>query len=152
MEDTFDLLGFSWEDMVSFYIGCGFSFEKSLLEAGLELRNLTEKKDVSMYQSNIRLCPVGSFDCSMVVSMRPFPQDALPRVVQTTAEFPDAHGAPIHIGDPARIGVSLSDLHLEGATETAKEPEVPLTIKEAEVPVFWACGVTTRYAITSASK
>ena len=142
MEDRFDLLGFSWEDMVSFYIGAGFSFEKALLEAGLEVRNLTEGKQVSLYQSNIRLCPVGPFDCSMAVQMRPFPQDALPRVVQTTAQFPDAHGAPIHIGDPARIGVSLSDL-LKGGM---------VTIKDGEVPVFWAGGFTNRYTITSASK
>ena len=142
MEDTFDLQGFSWEDMVSFYIGCSFSFERALLEAGLEVRNLTEGKEASMYQSNIRLCPVGPFDCSMVVTMRPFPQDALPRVVQTTAQFPDAHGAPIHIGDPARIGVSLSNL-LKGGM---------VTVKATEVPVFWACGMTNRYTITSASK
>ena len=152
VEDTFDLLGFGWEDFVSFYIGCSFSFERALLEAGLELRNLTEKKDVSIHKSNIGLFPVGPFDCSMAVSMRPFTQDVLPRVVEITAQFPYAHGAPIHIGDPARIGVSLTDLVLETVMETVKVAQVPMTMKEDEVPVFWGCGVTGRFAITSSSK
>ena len=137
-----DLQSFDWEEFVTFYIGCSFSFESALTEAGLELRNITEDKIVSMYNSNIQLEPVGPFDCNMVVTMRPFLPDDLSRVVEITAEFPDTHGAPVHIGDPARIGVSLANTI----------SSVPVTMNGDEVPVFWGCGLTCRAAIESASK
>ena len=142
VEDTLDLLGFAWEDCVTFYTGCSFSFEGALLESGLEIRNLTEGKQVSMYQSDIQLCPVGAFSCPMTVTMRPFPQGVLDKVVEVTAQFPNAHGAPVHIGDPSRIGVQLEELKNGEAVE----------VKDGEVPVFWACGVTNRSALASASQ
>ena len=142
VEDTFDLLGFAWDDWVTFYTGCSFSWESALLEAGLEIRNLTEGKQVSIYQSNIMLFPVESFSCLMVVTMRPFSEDVLDKVVEITAQFPNSHGAPIHIGDPSRIGVQLDQLHRGEIVE----------VKEGEVPVFWACGVTNANAIASAGQ
>lgn len=142
VEDTFDLLGFAWDDMVAFYVGCSFSWERALLEAGLEIRNITEKKTVSMYQSSIKTHSVGSFSGAMTVSMRPFPKDVLTRVVEITAQFADAHGAPIHIGDPSRIGIRLDQL------QSGDEVEV----KVGEVPVFWACGVTNATAVANASQ
>lgn len=142
VEDTLDLLGFAWDDCTTFYTGCSFSFERALLEAGLEVRNLTEGKQVSMYQSNIMTHPVGTFSCPLTVTMRPFPEDCLHRVVQITAQIPDAHGAPIHIGDPSHIGVQLDRL------QRGEEVEV----KSGEVPVFWGCGVTNSSALASASQ
>lgn len=143
VQDALDLQGFAWDDMVTFYTGCSFSFESALQEARLEVRNLTKGKEVSVYQSDIRLHPVGVFSgLAMMVTMRPFPRDSIHRVVAVTARIPDAHGAPIHIGDPSRIGVELS--HLKGGEA--------VEIKEGEVPVFWACGITNREAITTASK
>ena len=142
VDEVADLQSFDLEEFVTFYIGCSFSFESALMKAGLELRNITEDKIGPMYSSNIRLEPVGPFDCNMVVSMKPFLSDDLSRVVKITAEFPDTHGAPVHIGDPARIGVSL--------TNTVSG--VPVTINDDEVPVFWGCGMTCRAAIESASK
>lgn len=138
---TLDLLGFAWDDCVTFYTGCSFSFESALLEAGLEVRNLSEGKQVSIYQSNIMTHPVGDFSCPMTVTMRPFLEESLERVVDITAQFPDSHGAPIHIGDPSRIGVELNRL------QSGEEVEV----KSGEVPVFWACGVTNSNALSSAS-
>ena len=142
VEDTFDLLGFAWDDWVTFYTGCSFSWESALLQAGLEIRNLTEGRQVSMYQSNIMLCPIGMFSCVMAVTMRPFSENALEKVFEITAQFPDAHGAPIHIGDPSRIGVQLDQLHGGEMVE----------VTEGEVPVFWACGVTIASAIASAGQ
>ena len=144
VDEVADLQSFDWreEEFVTFYLGCSFSFESALMEAGLELRNITEDKIVSMYSSSIQLEPVGPFDCTMVITMRPFSPDDLSRVVEITAEFPETHGAPVHIGDPARIGVSLSDTI----------DSVPVTMSDDEVPVFWGCGVTCQAAIESASK
>eukprot|EP00731_Ephydatia_muelleri_P038147 Em0666g3a len=98
-------------------------------------------RNVSMYRTNVRCSPVGSFDCNMVVSMRPMPLDLVAKAVAITAACPGAHGAPVHIGDPARLGVA-----------NISEPDFgdPTEIKEGEVPVFWACGVTAVEAIKSA--
>ena len=111
VEDTSDLLGFSLEEFTSFYSGCSFSWESALLEAGLELRNLSLGKLVPMYQTNIATYAVGGFSGPMTVTMRPFPEVELGRVVEITAQYPDLHGAPVHIGDPARIGVDLGLVH-----------------------------------------
>ncbi len=69
----------------------------------------------------------------MVVSMRPIPEKDVIRAVQVTSRFPVVHGAPIHIGNPQSIGIR----HLQ-------KPDFgdPVPIKDGEVPVFWACGVT----------
>ena len=121
------------DDFVSFLLGCSFSFEKPLLDAGLEVRNVTDKVNVPMYRLNIPCRPSGPFEGPMVVSMRPFkPGDAIQAALITGA-MPEVHGAPIHMGNPAAIGV----------TDLAKpDYGVPANIHEGEVPVFWACGVT----------
>ena len=142
VNDTFDLLGYAWDDMVAFYTGCSFSWECALLEAGLELRNVTEKKLVSLYQSNAQTHSVGLFSGAVTVTMRPFLEDTLERVVEITAQFSDAHGAPIHIGDPSRIGIRLDRLQKGDRVE----------VKDGEVPVFWACGFTNVAALANASQ
>ena len=143
MEDTLDLSGFSWEDRVSFYIGCSFTFEEALAGVGVEVRNIMEGKNVSMFKTNVALYKVGEFGGEMFVTMRPVRSDLLVKAVTVTAQFPDTHGAPIHIGDPARIGIAdLTKPDRGGAVE----------MKEGEVPVFWACGITVGAAIESASR
>ena len=143
VEDTFDLQGFSWEDRVTFYLGCSFSFEDALTKAGIEVRNITEGKNVSMYETNIQLNKVGAFDCKMFVTMRPIHRDHVARAIAITAQFPDAHGAPIHIGDPTRIGIM--DLAKPNRGD-------PVEVRDGEVPVFWACGFTVKEAVMSASE
>lgn len=126
------------DDLVSFLIGCSFTFERPLLESGIPIRHLEEEKNTAMYITNIPSEPAGIFQGPMVVSMRPMsPEDAL-RAVQITSRFPSVHGAPIHIGDPEHIGIKNID-----------QPDFgdQVTIKEGEVPVFWACGVTPQIAI-----
>lgn len=126
------------DDFVGFLIGCSFSFEAGLLEAGLPVRHIEEGKNVPMYKTNIPCKPAGVFCGNMVVSMRPFlPQDAI-RAAAITAGMPRVHGAPVHIGDPARIGI--------------KEIGCPdfgdaVTVKDGEIPVFWPCGVTPQAAV-----
>ncbi len=121
------------DDLVSFVIGCSFSFESELIEAGIEMRHNTMGRNVSMYLTSIPCAPAGSMSGNMVVSMRPIPYDQVVLATQISGSIPKVHGAPVHIGDPAQIGIR--DL---------AHPDFgdPVDIREGEVPVFWACGVT----------
>ena len=121
------------DDFVTFLLGCSFSFEEALVRGGVPVRNYLERKDPGIYISNIPCRPAGIFSGPMVVTMRPIPASLVSRAVQITARFPKAHGAPVHIGDGALIGIP--DLR------RVDFGEVP-DIEEGEVPVFWACGVT----------
>jgi uncharacterized protein YcsI (UPF0317 family) len=128
-------------DLVTFVIGCSFSFEQALLDAGLPLRHVAQGKNVAMFRTNVATEQAGPFHGPLVVTMRPFsPQDAI-RAVQVTSRFPDVHGAPVHIGDPAAIGIAdLSRPDYGDAVE----------VLPGEMPVFWACGVTPQAAIERA--
>lgn len=129
------------DDLVTFVIGCSFSFEQALQDAGMPLRHIEQGKNVAMFRSNISTAPAGPFHGPMVVSMRPFrPADAI-RAVQITSRFPQVHGAPVHVGLPHLIGIA--DLN-------APDYGDPVAVNDDEVPVFWACGVTPQAAITQA--
>ena len=133
---------FFHQGMVSFLLGCSFSFENAMLASGLPVRNIEEGKNVSMYVTNIPCIPSGPFACPMVVSMRPMKPEQAVRAVQVTTRFHLTHGAPIHIGSPDEIGIK--DLSRPDFGD-------PVTIHPGEVPLFWACGVTSTLAALSAS-
>jgi len=137
-----DLLGEWSGDLVSFLIGCSFTFEGALVEAGLPVRHVEQCCNVPMYVTSIPTDPAGAFHGPMVVSMRPIPAPQVVRAVQVTSRFPAVHGAPVHVGDPAAIGIARID-----------RPDLgdPVEIRPGEVPVFWACGVTPQ-AVAMASK
>lgn len=120
-------------DFVSFLIGCSFSFESELLEAGVPVRHIEEKCNVPMFITNIECEPAGIFNGKMVVSMRPISYNQIVKSVMLTGTMPKVHGCPIHIGDPSVIGIS--DINKPDFGDCVK-------IKEGEVPVFWPCGVT----------
>jgi uncharacterized protein YcsI (UPF0317 family) len=129
------------DDLVSFLIGCSFSFDAALLEAGLPVRHVDLGRNVPMFRTNIRCVSSGKFSGPLVVSMRPMkPAEAI-EAVQITARFPQVHGAPVHIGLPDQIGIS--DLQSPDYGDS-----VPMG--EDELPVFWACGVTPQAAIAEA--
>lgn len=121
------------EDLVSFLLGCSFSFEAAMADSGIPLRHQEAGSNVPMYITDIPTNPAGMFSGPMVVSMRPIPRHQIVRAVQVTSRFPDTHGAPIHIGDPDAIGIRDID-----APEFGESVE----IRSGETPVFWACGVT----------
>ncbi|MFV2031553.1 MAG: putative hydro-lyase [Gammaproteobacteria bacterium] len=135
-------IGHYWrDDLVSFVLGCSFSFEEALIADGLDIRNVSEGVNVPMYRTTIDCTSAGRFSSKMVVSMRPMlPADAI-RAIQICTRFPAVHGAPIHFGDPDFIGIRDID-----------HPEFgdAVTIRENEVPVFWACGVTPQVAVEQA--
>ena len=121
------------EDLVSFLLGCSFTFESAMAEAGIPLRHWETGDNVSMYITNIPTTPAGAFSGPTVVSMRPIHHTQVVRAVQVTSRFPGAHGAPVHVGSPEEIGIR--DV---GRPDYGDAP----VFKEGEVPVFWACGVT----------
>lgn len=129
------------DDLVTFALGCSFSFEEALLADGLEVRNVSEGVNVPMYRTNIDCTPSGPFQGKMVVSMRPFLAAEAIRAIQICTRFPSVHGAPVHLGDPALIGI-----------DDLARPDFgdPVTIRENELPVFWACGVTPQVALEQA--
>lgn len=129
------------EDMIGFLLGCSFTWEGRLAEAGLCPRQIEENKNVPMFRTNVRNVPFGAFGGDLVVSMRPYRPDQVERVSALTARFPGAHGGPIHWGDPAALGIA--DLKQVDFGE-------PVTVREGEVPVFWCCGVTPQTAIMEA--
>lgn len=128
-----DILDLWTDEMVAFLLGCSFTFEDGLMAAGIPIRHIEEGVTVPMYVTNIPCRPAGIFHGPMVVSMRPIPYSQVARAVQVTSRFPGVHGAPVHIGDPAHIGI-----------KDIGRPDYgdPVTIREGEAPVFWACGVT----------
>ena len=129
------------DDLVAFAIGCSFSFEEMLIEGGIVLRHVEQKRNVAMYRTDIANQPCGPFGGNMVVSMRPMKACDAIRAVQITSRFPAIHGAPVHIGDPSLIGIA--DLARPDFGDA-------VDIMHDELPVFWACGVTPQEAIRRA--
>lgn len=129
-----------WSDMVSFYLGCSFGFEGRLKEAGVPVRNVEQGRNVSMYRTAVPCIPAGVFSCPLVVTMRPVPAGLLDAAVGVTHLNPLAHGVPVHIGDPALLGIQ--DLSRPDYGERVE-------LQPGDVTVFWACGVTAIEAILS---
>jgi uncharacterized protein YcsI (UPF0317 family) len=129
------------DDLVSFVLGCSFTLEHALIADGLPVRSVALGVEGSVFRTNIEAAPVGPYRGTVAVSMRSFkPADAI-RAVQVTARYPLAHGAPIHIGLPRQIGI-----------EDLEKPDFghPLATPDDEIPVFWACGLTTHEAVQAA--
>lgn len=128
-------------DLVAFLLGCSFTFEEDLVQAGLLVRHLEEGKNVPMYVTNRECHGVGSFQGPLVVSMRPFRKDQVDQVIEITGRQPYAHGAPIQIGQPEGLGI-----------RDVNRPDFgdAVTIREGELPLFWACGVTPQVVIKNA--
>jgi uncharacterized protein YcsI (UPF0317 family) len=129
------------DDFVTFLIGCSFTFESGLIAAGLPVRHIDERRNVPMFRTSRACAPAGRFAGPLVVSMRPYRPEQIERVTQITGSYPAMHGAPVHVGDPAGLGIA--DLMRPDFGES-------VTIQPGEVPVFWACGVTPQLALLAA--
>jgi uncharacterized protein YcsI (UPF0317 family) len=141
VEEVIDIKALWRDDLVTFALGCSFSFEEALQQAGLRLRFLERNDVAGVYVTNVATAPAGAFQGPLMVTMRAFkPADAI-RAIQITSRFPNVHGAPVHIGDPARIGVDLGRRY-----QNVGDPEVAAD----ELPVFWACGLTPQLAVKNA--
>ncbi len=133
VDEPADVTPYWRDDLVSFLLGCSFTFERALKENGIPMRHQEEQVTVPMYITSRECVRAGVFWGPLVVSMRPIPHEQVVRAVQVTSRFPAVHGAPVHLGDPAQIGI-----------QQLSKPDFgdPVTVKSGEVPVFWACGVT----------
>jgi uncharacterized protein YcsI (UPF0317 family) len=141
-DEVTDVTPYWRADLVAFLLGCSFTFEWALLEAGIPLWHVEHGKNVAMWRTSIECRPAGVFHGPMVVSMRPIPAGHLARAVTASARFPGAHGAPIHIGEPAALGI---------LDVTRPDWGDPQTFRPGDQPMFWACGVTPQ-AVALASK
>ncbi|WP_085946860.1 putative hydro-lyase [Achromobacter marplatensis] len=128
------------DDLVSFLIGCSFSFEEAMLDNGLPVRHIEQGCNVPMYRTNVPTHGAGVFGGPLVVSMRPLKAADAIRAIQVTSRFPSVHGAPVHIGDPALIGIA--DINQPDYGDAVE-------IREGELPVFWACGVTPQSVVAA---
>jgi len=128
------------DDLVTFLIGCSFSFETALMNASVPIRNVEQGRNVSMYTTNIECRSAGRLSGHLVVSMRPIPPSKVVPAVQTTGRMPLVHGAPVHVGAPELLGID--DIQ-------APDYGDPVDAEDTDVPVFWACGVTPHVAIMS---
>ena len=140
-EEISDITSLWRDDLVTFALGCSFSFEEALLADGLDVRNVSEGVNVPMYRTNLPCAKAGPFAGNMVVSMRPFKAADAIRAVQICTRFPSVHGAPVHLGDPGLIGID--DLALPDYGNA-------VSIGDDELPLFWACGVTPQVALEAA--
>ena len=129
------------DDFVGFLIGCSFSFEEALLQAGIDVRHISMGRNVPMYKTNIECEKAGVFEGPLVCSMRPMTPENAKKAAEITEKFPNVHGGPVHMGDPEKIGIKDIDHPDYGD---------PVEIREGEIPVFWACGVTPQAAIERA--
>jgi uncharacterized protein YcsI (UPF0317 family) len=140
VEETRDVKGVWRDDLVSFLIGCSYSFEAAMLDNGLPVRHIESGTNVPMYRTTIATHPAGVFSGPLVVSMRPMNAAQAIRAIQVTSRFPSVHGAPVHFGDPAQIGI---------ADIARPDYGDPAEIRAGEIPVFWACGVTPQAVIAA---
>jgi uncharacterized protein YcsI (UPF0317 family) len=140
-EGCHDISDFWQDDFVSFALGCSFTFENALTQAGVPMWHIIHNTTVPMFKTNIATVPAGPFRGPMVVSMRAIDADRVDEVVAICRRFPLAHGAPIHVGDPAQIGIA--DIGRPDWGDAAP-------VEAGQVPVFWACGVTPQAAIEAA--
>jgi uncharacterized protein YcsI (UPF0317 family) len=133
-----DVVSYWRDDLVCFLIGCSFTFEAALLDAGVPVRHIESGSNVPMYRTNLPCRPAGELSGPTVVTMRPIPADLVPAAVRITSRYPAVHGAPVHVGDPELIGIT--DL---GRPDFGD----PVEVRAGELPVFWCCGVTTQAAV-----
>ncbi len=129
------------DDLVTVALGCSFTFENALLRASIPVRHVENGTNVPMYRSNIGLVPAGRFGGQMVVTMRPIPENRVEQAREISSRYPQAHGAPIAVGDPGQIGIT--NLSRPDWGETVE-------VKPGEVPVYWACGVTPQNVLLDA--
>jgi uncharacterized protein YcsI (UPF0317 family) len=128
------------DDCVAFLIGCSFTFDHALAQAGLTPRHYALDRNVPMYRTRVPLAAAGRLSGTMVVSMRPYRAELIERVRDVTRPFRVAHGEPVAWGDPATLGIADLDRPDYGD---------PPVWEPGDVPVFWGCGVTPQSVIVA---
>jgi uncharacterized protein YcsI (UPF0317 family) len=141
IDEPTDVTDWWRDDLVSLLLGCSFTFEWALAAAGLPIAHQHQGVNVPMYVTDRRCAGAGPFQGPLVVSMRPFAPEHIARAAEISSRFPAMHGGPVHIGDPADLGIGELDSPDFGD---------PVTVEPGEIPVFWACGVTPQAVVVEA--
>jgi uncharacterized protein YcsI (UPF0317 family) len=141
VDEPTDVTRYWRDDLVSLLLGCSFTFEWALACAGLPLAHQQQGVNVPMYVTDRPCIEAGPFSGPLVVSMRPFVPEDIARAIEISSRFPAMHGSPVHVGDPAALGI-----------DDLASPDFgdPVEIAEGAVPVFWACGVTPQAVVVGA--
>ena len=131
--ETTDITLYSNQQMVSFLLGCSYTFEYALLNAGIPIRHIEQNTIVPMYVTSIDTKSTNNLYGPLVVTMRPIPKRQLEKTIQITSQYPSVHGSPVHVDNFQDIGIN-----------NLSKPDFgdPVEIKNDEIPVFWACGIT----------
>ena len=103
VDEVTDASEYWQDDFVGFLIGCSFSFEEALLQAGIDVRHISMGRNVPMYKTNIECEKAGVFEGPLVCSMRPMTPENAKKAAEITEKFPNVHGGPVHMGDPEKI-------------------------------------------------
>ena len=140
-EEIGDLKECWQDDFVTFVIGCSFSFEEALIKEGVPIRHIEMGRNVPMFNTSVLNESNGIFGGNLVVSMRPLTPENAMRAQEITSRYSKVHGGPVHLGIPAAIGIT--DINKPDYGDAVE-------IKEGEIPVFWACGVTPQNAVMDA--
>ena len=142
IDEVTDIMSFWNDDLVSILLGCSFTVDNSLLKAGIPIRHIEQGSSDSMYITNIECHRSGSFYGKLIVSMRPIPKSLVKKAVNISSQYILAHGEPIQIGSPKAIGI-----------KDISKPDYgdPVPVNDGEIPVFWACGVTSQLAVLKAN-
>jgi len=98
------------------------------MRAGIPLRHVAEGANVPMFNTNMACKPAGVFSGNMVVSMRSMTPADTVRAVQVSSRYSRVHGAPVHMGDPAAIGIA--DILKPDYGDS-------VSVGPGEIPVFW---------------
>lgn len=142
VDEPYDVTAYWRADAVGFLLGCSHTFEGPLRRAGVPVRHAGHTAAPAVYVTNVPTRQAGLLSGPLVVSARAIPGSLVARAVEVTARYPTGHGAPVHIGNPAALGIR--DL---------ARPDFgpPLPMEPGDVPVFWACGVTPQFALPMAN-
>jgi uncharacterized protein YcsI (UPF0317 family) len=138
VDEPTDITGHWRDDLVTFLIGCSFTFEAALQDGGIGIAHIEQGVNVPMYRTSRQCAPAGTMSGPMVVSMRPVPASQVADAVRITSRYPAVHGAPVHVGNPHELGIG--DLARPDFGDA-------VTIPDGHIPVFWACGVTPQAAV-----
>jgi len=140
-EEVTDVTDYWPENSVAFLIGCSFSYDGALMNAGIPLKSAEQGKNVPMYKTGLKCRSAGALCGNMVVSMKPIPALQISKHIEITSKYTHAHGGPVAVGSASAIGIQDIDLPEWGES---------IDIDEGEVPVFHACGVTPQSILMNA--
>ena len=142
VEERENLVGLWQDDLVAFLLGCTYTFAEALSQAGFCPPGPGEEPGSCVYATDLPAEAAGPFAGPLLVLAGAVPKTRLAEAVLITSRQRKAFGAPVHVGDPAAIGIKDLSRPQSGNKGLAPGP--------GEVAVFWVCGETAQAAVMRA--